>query len=190
MIIYDTGVSRDDIFKGVFSLNDNFVTTPYGDSFSAIADVEKSVASGILDVLNGQGGASKRSLSDSHDKEPYRRGSAQKRYERWLKDVSSRGLEDKAWSESTENLTLGYVTKDVRIFSSSDLRHIIRYLKKIDFRLLQRLVPESATTLYINPYQHITIPITLRPVYYSKTPVTKLLMLSSSTLSYPTSSVH
>jgi hypothetical protein len=71
-----------------------------------------SVAKQVLPALNSVSGTSRRSLTELEERESilYERGYVDKRYTEWLKEMDRcDGVERRA----VQNLTLGYVTKDV-----------------------------------------------------------------------------
>ena len=125
-MITNSGSQRFDLFKGVFNRNDQFVASPFSNQFLFISDLPFSTANKVLPNLNGNGGsADKRSLLysrglEEHEEDLFRRGDVEMRYARWLEEQTKReeSLEERA---STENLTVGYVTTDVRFFYNSIL---------------------------------------------------------------------
>ena len=106
IIITNSGGLRFDIYAGRFTKNDQLTASPFTDAFLYIADVPLGVASAVLPALNGEGANSRRD-------ERYARGDVEMQYRRWLEGMfARRGPERRA----AQNLTLGYVTEDVRAF--------------------------------------------------------------------------
>ena len=112
IMITNSGSQRFDVFQGPFTTNDQFTASPFSDSFLFIANVTARVANQVLPALNHQGAQEKRAILEGREEELYKRGNVDARYFAWLKEMAKRDamLEKRAM----ENLTLGYVTKDVR----------------------------------------------------------------------------
>ena len=112
IIVIDSGGLRYDVFEGPFTKNDQLTAVPFADVFYYIPNVMASVANQVLPALNG-GSSSKRS---EVEKELWGRGHVESRYRAWLQDMEKR---QGARATNTTNLTLGYVTTDVRRLLSS-----------------------------------------------------------------------
>ena len=110
IVCTNTGEVRYDIFKGAFTKNDALTYLPFQDAFLFTPNVSASIAMQVENALNGVSAPERRGL-EQHDAELYRRGSVQKRYDEWLREMSKRhyGFEKRI----AENLTYGYKTTDV-----------------------------------------------------------------------------
>ena len=111
LVIVNSGVLRFDVFSGPFTKNDQLTASPFADAFLYIPGVPAGVANQVLRVLNKQG-ETKRSTDTLEEREAYARGDIDMRFNRWLEEMDKRnfGLEKR----EAGNLTLGYVTTDVR----------------------------------------------------------------------------
>ena len=109
IIITNSGELRFNVFKGPFTKNDQLTAAPFTDSFLYIPNVTASIANQVLPALN-YGGPSKRS---ELEKELWGRGHVESRYRSWLEDMGKRQMQ----TTNATNLTLGYVTTDVRTSS-------------------------------------------------------------------------
>lgn len=73
------------------------------------------VAKSVLGALNGEGAQEKKRWEGDEEwdweEKMYGRGEVETRYNAWLEEMARRGSIER---RSTENLTLGYVTSDVR----------------------------------------------------------------------------
>lgn len=107
LIIANSGAIRFDILSGPFTKNDELTASPFTDAFDYIANVPLGVAVAVLPALNLEGGGFRRSLDGAAAAERYARGDVGTQYRLWLEDMHSRA------EFSAQNLTLGYVTKDV-----------------------------------------------------------------------------
>ena len=103
IIITNSGGLRFDIYAGPFTKNDQLTASPFTDAFLYIPDVPLGVASAVLPALNKEGANSRRD-------ERYARGDVEMQYRRWLEGMFARGGPER---RAAQNLTLGYVTKDV-----------------------------------------------------------------------------
>ena len=110
IIIGDSGELRYSVFQGPFTKNDQLTAAPYTDSFLYIPDVLASIANQVLPALNG-GSSSKR--SEVHDV-LWARGHVETRFRAWLEEMDK---QQAVYTTNTTNLTLGYVTTDVRRLS-------------------------------------------------------------------------
>ncbi|KAI1630645.1 Ser/Thr protein phosphatase family protein [Biscogniauxia mediterranea] len=61
-IISNTGGIRFDMYKGPFTNDDNYIVSPFRDSFLYVAEVPYSLAKTVLDSLNNAGASQKRDL--------------------------------------------------------------------------------------------------------------------------------
>lgn len=114
MIITNSGSQRFDVYGGTFTKNDQLTASPFDDSFLYIANISASIANAVLPALNNAGANERRGL-EARESEMWGRGWVEGRYGAWLQEMDARanGIEKRA----AGNLTLGYVTNDVRPFS-------------------------------------------------------------------------
>jgi hypothetical protein len=112
IIIANSGVLRFDVLAGTFTQNDQLTASPFNDGFEYISAVPLGIAKAVLSKLNKQGTSSKRDVFSPADAAgSYGRGDVNGLYGRWVAEMYSRaGAERRA----AANLTLGYVTQDVR----------------------------------------------------------------------------
>ena len=115
IIITDSGELRFDIFKGPFTKNDQLTAVPYTDSFSYIANVKASVANQVLPALNHVSSSKRSEL----EKALWDRGHVESRYRSWLEAM---GKHQEVQTTYMTNLTLGYITTDVRPISPCAFR--------------------------------------------------------------------
>ncbi|KAF7344437.1 Metallophos domain-containing protein [Mycena sanguinolenta] len=114
VMITNSGEMRFDIFAGTFTKNDQLTASPFADSFLFIPDVPFSAASAVLPALNGPS-AKKRRRDQGVEAELWARGYVEARYREWLEEMYQRDLQHRGEERrAAENLTLGYVTTDVR----------------------------------------------------------------------------
>lgn len=116
IIIANSGVLRFDVLAGTFTQNDQLTASPFTDGFQYITAVPLGIAKAVLPKLNRQGLGNKRDVfSRAEAADLYGRGEVEELYGRWVSEMYSRvGPERRAET----NLTLGYVTKDVRFLPS------------------------------------------------------------------------
>ena len=107
IIIANSGELRFNVFQGPFTKNDQLTAAPFTDSFLYIPNITASIANQVLPALNG-GSSSKR--SEVHNL-LWARRRAETRYRAWLEGMDRREV---VYTTDTTNLTLGYVTTDVR----------------------------------------------------------------------------
>lgn len=113
IIIVNSGALRFDIYAGSFTRNDQLTVSPFDDAFQYIPAVPLGIAKAVLPKLNGEGANSKRDVFARADAaERYGRGDVEEVYGRWVAEMHSRTGPERR-GEAT-NLTLGYVTHDVR----------------------------------------------------------------------------
>ncbi|KAI0943929.1 hypothetical protein AcV7_001880 [Taiwanofungus camphoratus] len=112
IMIVNSGELRFDLYEGPFTKNDQLTSAPFLDSFLYIPNVTFSIANKVLPALNKAGADEKRSVELwEREMERYAKGDVSKRFNAWLEDMSRRsGSPEKR--ASSQNLTLGYVTKD------------------------------------------------------------------------------
>ena len=114
IMITNSGSQRFDIYAGPFTKNDQLTASPFNDAFLFIPNVPFSIANQVLPALNHAGADERRELLEERERELYGRGHVDLVYSRWLEEQDRRsGLERRA----ARNLTLGYVTTDVSVFS-------------------------------------------------------------------------
>ena len=114
IIITNSGAQRFDVYAGPFTKNDLLTATPFADSYKFIPNVTFSVANQVLPSLNDEGANERRALQEAlqeRENELHARGYVDKVYRRWLEEMDRR--DENEWRAVT-NLTLGYVTNDVR----------------------------------------------------------------------------
>lgn len=109
IIVVNSGELRYGIFEGPFTKNDQLTVVPFPDSFSYIPNVKASVANQVLPAFNSAS-ASKRSQVEM---QLWGRGRVESRFHAWLEEMDKRKME----RTNATDLTLGYVTKDVSLFS-------------------------------------------------------------------------
>ena len=110
IMITNSGSQRFDLYSGPFTKNDQLTSSPFTDSFLYIPNVTLSVASQVLPALNNAGANERRELAEDA---AYARGEVDMRFRRWLEEMDRRT--DGPARRAAHNLTLGYVTSDVRI---------------------------------------------------------------------------
>ena len=108
IIITNSGGLRFDVYAGPFTKNDQLTASPFTDAFLYIANVPLGVASAVLPALNGEGANGRRDLEATAER--YARGDVETQYRRWLEEMNARTGPAR---RAAQNLTLGYVTKDV-----------------------------------------------------------------------------
>ena len=116
VIITNSGSQRFDLYAGPFTKNDQLTTSPFTDSFLYLPNVTASAAQQVVNILNGQGEPDKkrrRAIVESEE-ELYSRGFVTARYNAWLQAMAERETIER---RDAENLTLGYVTTDVRLYT-------------------------------------------------------------------------
>lgn len=115
IMITNSGSQRFDVLAGPFTKNDQFTASPFSDSFLFIENVTFSLANQVLPALNKQGAEEKRALLEGREADLYKKGYVDKRYIEWLREMAER--EGAFVRRAAKNLTLGYVTSDVRFTS-------------------------------------------------------------------------
>lgn len=149
---------RFDLYSGPFTRDDQFTVSPFVDSFFYLPDVPLSLATATVDALNNAGANERRSeegglVGQYYDAvEKYTKGDVEKIFRGWLQKMNNMGgIEKRAMA----NLTLGYVTQDVRLF------HILMFLQQLTcfYRLAQVLVMIPRT----RPFPSSSLRISSRP---------------------------
>ena len=111
IIITNSGSQRFDVYAGAFTKNDLLTATPFTNSFKFIPDVAYSVANQVLSSLNDAGANKRRAIHEELQEGENNLHDVDKVYRRWLEEMDKSNQME--WSAAT-NLTLGYVTTDVR----------------------------------------------------------------------------
>ncbi|EJD02035.1 uncharacterized protein FOMMEDRAFT_168595 [Fomitiporia mediterranea MF3/22] len=124
IFLANSGSQRFDIFKGVFTKNDQLTASPFHDPFGFVGGVQYGIAKQVVEILNkkkGMDGKRKRSTEENREwiKESFEMGDVEAIYRTWLEDMD---LRDRVLSMSADELegrddnstlkTLGYVTND------------------------------------------------------------------------------
>lgn len=153
IIIANSGALRFDLYAGTFTKNDQLTVSPFTDAFLYIPAVPLGVAQDVLPKLNSVGANSKRDLFAGADNVRRRgRGEVEERYSRWVAEMYSHA--GSQWHVGNNiNLTLGYVTHDVRFRAPSGRSYGHAYMA-------YRLVRDWATTLYTRRCHTMTRRIT------------------------------
>ena len=115
IIITNSGSQRFDVFAGSFTKNDLLTATPFKDTFKFIPNVSFSVAERVLSSLNDASANERRAFQEvlqERENEFHARVYVDDVYRRWLKEMDSR--KNQIELAAATNLTLGYVTTDVR----------------------------------------------------------------------------
>jgi hypothetical protein len=112
-MITNSGSQRFDVYAGPFTKNDQLTASPFADSFLFIPEVPFNVANQVLPALNNAGSNERRAMLEERNQHDYGRGYVETEYRRWLEEMDRRN--DGATRRAAANLTLGYVTNDVRI---------------------------------------------------------------------------
>jgi hypothetical protein len=114
VIIANSGALRFDLYAGAFTRDDGFKVSPFTDAFLYIPGVPAGAAAQVLPLLNKDGSDRRRSAEPDAEqtRARYARGDVGMRYENWL---ASMDAAEGAAKRAAANLTLGYVTKDVRV---------------------------------------------------------------------------
>lgn len=123
MIITNSGCLRADLYAGPFTRDDQFIVSPFTDSYEYLESIPYSVANRILDELNHSGLPSRRKrgpgggIVEGHAFMNQDDSSAT--YEGWVREQWDRwNMEQRGGA----NLTLGYVTEDVSDFLRLEVR--------------------------------------------------------------------
>jgi NAD nucleotidase, C-terminal domain len=115
MIVTNSGALRFDLHAGSFTRNDQFIVSPFTDTFEYLKNISSSVANKVLDELNRSGYPARRKRELEEDFEALEllnQGNPSAVYNKWMWDQWEKwNMEHR--DPSPTNLTLGYVTKDV-----------------------------------------------------------------------------
>ena len=112
IMITNSGSQRFDIYAGSFTKNDQLTASPFADAFLFIPNVTFSVANQVLPTLNNAGANERRAMMEAREHELYGRGYVDTVYSKWLEEMDKKN--DGMARRAAQNLTLGYVTTDVR----------------------------------------------------------------------------
>ncbi|UZJ56308.1 hypothetical protein CBS101457_005628 [Exobasidium rhododendri] len=123
IVLANSGSQRFDVYKGPFTKNDQYIVSPFKDSFLFLQDVPYQYASEILDGLNGTPTSMrKRQLLREDD------DLVQSIYTASARESAGQVVYDTASAAniaSTANATLGYVTKDSCPGLGDDTEHLV-----------------------------------------------------------------
>ncbi|KAI6029162.1 Metallo-dependent phosphatase-like protein [Pisolithus microcarpus] len=108
ILITNSGELRFDVLKGEFTKNDQLTALPFTDSFLYIPNITLSIATQVLPALNGAGTSNKKKRA-ALEREMWRRGYVDGRYNTWLAEMARRAGPGST-AEMAGSLTLGYVT--------------------------------------------------------------------------------
>jgi hypothetical protein len=120
---------RFDIFQGPFTKNDQLTASPFTNAFVFIPNVTVSIATQVVDALNGVGAPSRRELLEQREIMEYARGNIDARYHAWVRRMAEQDAIEK--QAVVENLTLGYVTHDVRSIYFLPVTLLFNYFDKV-----------------------------------------------------------
>lgn len=112
IMITNSGSQRFDIYAGSFTKNDQLTASPFADAFLFIPNVTFSVANQVLPTLNNAGANERRAMMEAREHELYGRGYVDTVYSKWVEEMDKKN--DGMARRTAQNLTLGYVTTDVR----------------------------------------------------------------------------
>ena len=101
------------MYAGLFTRNDQLTASPFTDTFFFIPNVTLSVAIKVLPSPNQEGANERRALEMLEERVSglYAGGRVDTVYSRWLEEMDRRNVIER---RAATNLTLGYVTTDVR----------------------------------------------------------------------------
>lgn len=110
--VIGTGVLRYDIFQGTFDRNDQLTASPYPTEICGIANVTLKDAIATGQKMNQMSSEAEGSFSDSEAHHGQQRDITEvdQTQPHWLAEMN-----DAQSAQEAENLTLGYVTKDVSV---------------------------------------------------------------------------
>jgi hypothetical protein len=118
IVIGNSGSQNFDVYAGPFTRNDQLTASPYQNSFLYIPDVPLKYAKQVLPAMNNAATNEKRELLEEREREVYAMGGIDAVYRKWLEEMDKRGAEEmltRGLDAQNPSLTLGYVTKDVRV---------------------------------------------------------------------------
>ncbi|KAI6029166.1 Metallo-dependent phosphatase-like protein [Pisolithus microcarpus] len=121
ILITNSGELRFDVLKGEFTKNDQLTALPFTDSFLYIPNITLSIATQVLPALNGAGTSNKKKRA-ALEREMWRRGYVDGRYNTWLAEMARRAGPGST-AEMAGSLTLGYVTTDSCPGAGDDTLH-------------------------------------------------------------------
>ena len=133
MVFANSGSQRFDLYAGNFTVNDQYIVSPFTDKFQYIRDVPYKYANQIIAKLNTDeeaGANSRRSMSEVEERELYSQGHVSHIFKRWQRDqyasAAARDLAelDARAEKANEQRTLGYVTKDECPGEGDDTQHL------------------------------------------------------------------
>lgn len=113
IVIGNSGSQRFDIYAGPFTKNDQLTASLFKDAFFYIPDVPLGYAKQVLPALNNAGANAGRELLEKREREVYAMGSVDVAYRKWLAEMDKHDAEMLKRAQDAQDLTLGYVTKDV-----------------------------------------------------------------------------
>ena len=154
-IIVQSGGLRFDVFAGAFTKNDQLTASPFTNAFVYIANITLNEGQKVLAGLNGDTSVARRSLKEDGE-EQY-----EARYHEWVREMADVHF---AKRDEAENLTLGYVTSDVRF-------HCFLHFSSLMLSYSPALgsATTSRTRLY-NPSPARSLTTSLHQPQMSKTP--------------------
>ncbi len=155
---------RFDLYSGPFTPDDQLKVSPFADAFLYIPDIKLSVVADTVKALNNAGSNQRRlDLGTSDDQyynivDGYGKGDVDEIFKNWLKKMDSlTGIEKRAM----KNLTLGYVTQDVRRFRFDFVRP-----SDADYTKTNSPAQVSATMFSTHPFRssihQVSLHLTLR----------------------------
>jgi len=109
------------VFKGSFTRNDQFASTPFKNMFNYIPNVPFSVAKKVPDQINKTG---KKWFGGSSYEERVDDMDVDERYHEWMWKREESVKDSGSSSQELENATLGYVTQDSCPGKGDDTLHI------------------------------------------------------------------
>jgi len=119
IVIGNSGSQRFDVYAGPFTKNDQLTASPFKDAFLYIPDVPLQYAKQVLPAINHAETNERRELLEERERGVYAMGGIDTVYRKWLEEMDKRGAEEMLTRTlDAQNLTLGYVTKDVSFFES------------------------------------------------------------------------
>jgi len=114
IVIGNSGSQRFDVYAGPFTINDQLTASPFKDAFLYIPDVPLKYAKQVLPAINHAETNERRELLEERERGVYAMGGVDMVYRKWLEEMDKRGAEEMLTRTlDAQNLTLGYVTKDV-----------------------------------------------------------------------------
>ena len=132
IIITNSGAQRFDLYAGPFTKNDQLTATPFIDLFKFIPNVAFSVANEVLPSLNNAGANKRRAFQEVLQERGNKLHDVDRVYRKWLEEMDRRNQIE---LRVATNLTLGYVTTDVRCKILSP--DIISATNKLLFKKIQ-----------------------------------------------------